>query len=130
MELLVHLFLLNVALAGVSGEVHNLVFSLLHMSDQGVILVYMISTAIGYAIAFVMNRKISFKADSNVVLSVTLYIIMVICTIFANELIGDHINTNIIHGMGPSDRKHQIASASRKDAGYLVLIGGARSSTE
>ena len=97
MELLVHLFLLNVALAGVSGEVHNRVFSLLHMSDQGVILVYMISTAIGYAIAFVMNRKISFKADSNVVLSVTLYIIMVLCTIFANELIGDHVNTNIIH---------------------------------
>ena len=110
-ELLVHLFLLNVALAGVSGEVHNPVFSLLHMSDQRVILAYMISTAIGYAIAFVMNRKISFKADSNVALSITLYIIMVICTIFANGWIGDHLNTLFIHMNPAMDAASNTTSA-------------------
>ena len=50
-ELLAHLLLLNVILTGVSGEVHSRIFEFLHMSDQRIILAYMISTAIGYAIA-------------------------------------------------------------------------------
>jgi putative flippase GtrA len=57
----------------------------------------MISTAIGYAIAFIMNRKISFRADANVALSVFLYVLMVIFTIFANGWIGDNINTLFMH---------------------------------
>lgn len=100
-ELAAHLLLLEVILAGVSGEVHNPVFAFLHMSDRRVILAYMISTAIGYAIAFVMNRKISFKADANVALSIFLYVLMVIATIFANGWIGDNINSLFIH-MNPA----------------------------
>ena len=96
-ELLAHLLLLNVILAGVSGEVHSRIFEFLHMSDQRIILAYMISTVIGYAIAFIMNRKISFRADANVALSVFLYVLMVIFTIFANGWIGDNINTLFMH---------------------------------
>ena len=36
---------------------------------------YFISAVIGYAAAYVMNRKLTFKADANPVLSTILYII-------------------------------------------------------
>ncbi|MCL2107413.1 MAG: hypothetical protein FWH26_10215 [Oscillospiraceae bacterium] len=49
---------------------------------------YMISTAIGYAIAFVINRKATFHADQNVALSTFFYVLFVILTIFLNGLIG------------------------------------------
>ena len=49
---------------------------------------YMISTAVGYTIAFIVNRKATFHADSNIALSTFLYIIMVIFTIFMNGMIG------------------------------------------
>ena len=52
-----------------------------------VIYAYMISTTIGYACAFILNRKVSFYADSNVALSTFLYILMVIFTIFVNSLV-------------------------------------------
>ena len=54
----------------------------------GVFYAYVISTTIGYIIAFILNRKTTFKADSNVVLSTILYIIMVIFTIIATAWIG------------------------------------------
>ena len=54
---------------------------------------YMISTAVGYAIAFVLNRKVTFHADSNVALSTFLYILLVILTIFMNGLIGPSLST-------------------------------------
>lgn len=95
-ELLVHILLLNVIFKSMSGELHSKAFEFLHMTDKKVILAYMISTTVGYTIAFIMNRKISFKADSNVALSIFLYIIMVIFTIFANGWIGDNINSLFI----------------------------------
>lgn len=54
----------------------------------GIFYAYVISTTIGYIIAFILNRKTTFKADSNVVLSTILYIIMVIFTIIATAWIG------------------------------------------
>ena len=54
----------------------------------GIFYSYVISTTIGYIIAFILNRKTTFKADSNVVLSTVLYIIMVIFTIIATAWIG------------------------------------------
>ncbi|MBR2590590.1 MAG: GtrA family protein [Clostridia bacterium] len=54
----------------------------------GIFYAYVISTTIGYIIAFILNRKTTFKADSNVVLSTILYIIMVIFTIVATAWIG------------------------------------------
>ena len=55
---------------------------------KGYFYAYIISTTIGYIIAFILNRKTTFKADSNVVLSTVLYIIMVIFTIIATAWMG------------------------------------------
>lgn len=48
---------------------------------------YLISSTIGYACAFVLNRKATFHADSNVALSTFLYIVMVVFTILVNGLV-------------------------------------------
>ena len=67
----------------------NAVLNLLKLTQgKGYLYAYIISTAIGYAIAFVLNRKTTFKADSNVALSTTLYVLMVVFTIFATAYLG------------------------------------------
>ncbi|MBQ7595242.1 MAG: GtrA family protein, partial [Clostridia bacterium] len=52
---------------------------------------YVISTTVGYVIAFILNRKTTFKADSNVALSTFLYVLMVIFTIFATAWLGTQL---------------------------------------
>lgn len=49
---------------------------------------YYCSTFVGYAVAFVLNRKITFHADANPIVSTVLYVIMVIFTIWAKGIIG------------------------------------------
>ena len=67
----------------------NAVLNLLKLTQgKGYLYAYIISTTIGYAIAFVLNRKTTFKADSNVALSPTLYVLMVVFTIFATAYLG------------------------------------------
>lgn len=67
----------------------NAILNLLKLTQgKGYLYAYIISTTIGYAIAFVLNRKTTFKADSNVALSTTLYILMVVFTIFATAYLG------------------------------------------
>ena len=55
---------------------------------MGYFYAYVISTTIGYIIAFILNRKTTFKADSNVLVSTILYIIMVIFTIGMTAYLG------------------------------------------
>ena len=59
----------------------NQVLSFLGIEYKGYMYSYFISAVIGYAAAYVMNRKLTFKADANPVLSTILYTIMVVCTI-------------------------------------------------
>ena len=67
----------------------NAVLNLLKLTQgKGYLYAYIISTTICYAIAFVLNRKTTFKADSNVALSTTLYVLMVVFTIFATAYLG------------------------------------------
>lgn len=67
----------------------NAVLNLLKLTQgKGYLYAYIISTTIGYAIAFVLNRKTTFYADSNVALSTTLYVLMVVFTIFATAYLG------------------------------------------
>lgn len=91
-ELLVNMLCVSVIFVGVTGTASNgamaYITNLLKLDNMGVFYSYMISTTVGYTIAFIINRKTTFKADSNVALSVTLYVIMVIFTIFANAFIG------------------------------------------
>ena len=50
-------------------------------------------TFVGYAVAFVLNRKITFHADANPFVSTILYIIMVIFTIWAKGIIGPWLSS-------------------------------------
>ncbi len=86
-ELAVHFILEKWVFASLMGVAIGGIFEKLGYGDKGSMYSYLISTTIGYAIAFVLNRKVSFKADSNVALSIFLYIIMVIFTIFMNSFV-------------------------------------------
>ena len=48
---------------------------------------FLISTAVGYTCAFILNRKATFHANSNIALSTFLYVLMVIFTIFMGTLL-------------------------------------------
>lgn len=71
------------------------VLAFLGVEYKGDMYSYFISTVVGYAIAFVMNRKITFKADANPLLSTVLYAIMVACTIIFNTWFGAFLGTLI-----------------------------------
>lgn len=73
----------------------NAVLSFLGIEYKGYMYSYFISAVIGYAAAYVMNRKLTFKADANPVLSTVLYTIMVICTITFNTWFGSFLGTLI-----------------------------------
>lgn len=93
-ELVVHMILLNTAFAALTDEpITNSALNMIGITSRGYLYTYLISTTIGYAIAFILNRKITFKADVNPTLSMILYVIMVIFTIFANGWIGSAMTT-------------------------------------
>jgi len=63
-----------------------------------VIYAYMISTAVGYAVAFILNRKATFHADANLALSTFLYVLMVCAIIYFNGVSGPFIS-NLVGGL-------------------------------
>ena len=64
-ELAVHMLLLNTAFAVLTAEpVTAHFFNLIGITSKGYLYTYMISTTVGYTIAFILNRKITFKADA------------------------------------------------------------------
>ena len=91
-ELAVHMLLLNTAFAALTAEPVTAHFlNLIGITSKGYLYTYMISTTVGYTIAFILNRKITFKADANPAVSMALYAVMVLFTIFCERLdrIGD-----------------------------------------
>jgi putative flippase GtrA len=93
--------------AGVSRLPHFFFFDALAKSTQlregytlaMVVYAFMVSTAVGYAVGFFINRKSTFHADSNIALSTFLYVLLVIFTIFANSLVGPAIE-GFLPGLG------------------------------
>ncbi|MCD7826987.1 MAG: GtrA family protein [Clostridiales bacterium] len=83
LQLLVDLFCLYVVFASMKDQaVENEFLVWLGVGDQmAAAYSYFISAVVGYAAAFIMNRKMTFKADSNPVLSMILYVLMVVFTI-------------------------------------------------
>ena len=71
----------------------NAVLHFLGIQYKGYMYSYAISAVIGYAAAYVMNRKLTFQADANPVLSTILYTIMVVCTIAFNTWFGAYLGT-------------------------------------
>ena len=93
-ELIVHMVFLNTVFAALTSvAITNPTLNMIGITSKGYLYTYLISTTVGYAIAFVLNRKITFKADANPALSMVLYILMVIFTIFANGWIGSAMTT-------------------------------------
>ncbi|MCC8072952.1 MAG: Cof-type HAD-IIB family hydrolase [Clostridiales bacterium] len=64
------------------------ILNFLGISYKGYLYSYAISAIIGYAAAYIMNRKLTFKADADPVLSTIIYTVMVICTIIFNTWFG------------------------------------------
>lgn len=62
---------------------------------KGYLYSYAISATIGYAAAYVMNRKLTFQADNNPVFSTVVYVIMVAGTILFNTWFGAYLGTII-----------------------------------
>ena len=69
--------------------------SLLGIRYKGYLYSYAISATIGYAAAYVMNRKLTFQADNNPVFSTVVYVIMVVGTILFNTWFGAYLGTII-----------------------------------
>lgn len=80
------------SLRGVPVE-NSPVLEFLGIEYKGYLYSYLISAIIGYAAAFLMNRKLTFKADANPLVSSILYAIMVICTITFNTWFGAFLGT-------------------------------------
>ncbi|MCL2512485.1 MAG: hypothetical protein FWF08_01170 [Oscillospiraceae bacterium] len=63
-------------------------FLFLEYDGRGYAYAFFISTTVGYAIGFILNRKITFAANANPVMSVVIYAIMTVFTIFAAAWMG------------------------------------------
>ena len=73
----------------------NAVLFFLGIEYKGYMLSYFLSAVVGYTASFIMNRKLTFKADSNIFISTLLYIIMVVATIAFNTWFGAFLGTLI-----------------------------------
>ena len=73
----------------------NAVMNFLGIEYVGYLYSYAISAIIGYAAAYIMNRKLTFKADANPVLSTIIYAVMVVFTIAFNTWFGAFLGTLI-----------------------------------
>ncbi len=71
----------------------NAVLNFLGIEYKGYLYSYAISAIIGYAAAYIMNRKLTFKADANPVLSTIIYAVMVVFTIAFNTWFGAFLGT-------------------------------------
>lgn len=97
LELGVYMLLLEVVFVSISTTpIHNSFLEWLGIKYQGYMWSYFISTIIGYGAAFIMNRKLTFKADGNQARSITIYTIMVVCTILINTWLGSVLSAFMI----------------------------------
>lgn len=88
-ELVVHMLLLGTVFNSLCEvAITNSTLNMIGIQSKGYLFAYLISTTVGYLIAFILNRKITFKADANPTVSIILYFIMVVLTILANGWIG------------------------------------------
>lgn len=85
-ELIIYYVLQGVVFKDLNTEPFK--FLIFEYQGIGYMWAFLISTTIGYLIAFVLNRKVTFQADANPVMSMFLYVLMVIFTIFATTWMG------------------------------------------
>ena len=109
-ELIVHMLLLKYVFVSLQGvPVTNAVLLYIKVSDIGYMYAYLISATLGYSIAFVLNRKLTFKADSNPVVSAFFAVLLMIFNIFACTWIG-----SVLSGIAVSYQWGSIGDAVTK----------------
>ncbi len=71
------------------------ILAFLGIKYKGYMYAYFTSTTIGYIASYIMNRKLTFKSNSNLLLSTTLFAIMVVVTIAFSTWFGAYLGTVI-----------------------------------
>jgi putative flippase GtrA len=101
-ELLVYMLLLKFVFASLNEvPITNAALNFIGVKYAGYMYSYLISSTVGYTIAFILNRKITFKADSNPAVSAAFAVILVIFNIFASAWIGSVLsNISVAHHWG------------------------------
>lgn len=74
---------------------NSALLSLLGIKYKGYLYAYLISTTIGYVVAYLINRKITFKSDINPIYSGVLYFILAVTNILISSYIGGVFNSII-----------------------------------
>lgn len=95
LELAVFMFLQYVVFKSLNAVpvTDNAFLAFLGIEYKGYMYSYAISAIIGYAVAYIMNRKLTFKADANPVFSTIIYALMVFLTIIFNTWFGAFLGT-------------------------------------
>ena len=73
----------------------NPVLSFLGIRYKGYMYAYFLSTTLSYIASYIMNRKLTFKSNSNLLTSTVLFAIMVILTIMFSTWFGAYLGTLI-----------------------------------
>ena len=73
----------------------NPVLSFLGIRYKGYMYAYFLSTTLSYIASYIMNRKLTFKSNSNLLKSTVLFAIMVIVTIMFSTWFGAYLGTLI-----------------------------------
>ena len=73
----------------------NAVLDFLGIKYKGYMYAYFISTTLSYIASYIMNRKLTFKSNSNLLLSTVLFAIMVVVTIAFSTWFGAFLGTLI-----------------------------------
>jgi len=101
---------LGVANLGIFTFMRSIIAPVEGYEQATVVYAFMLSTAVGYTIAFILNRKATFHADSNVALSTFLYVLLVIFVIFSNGLIVGPFVFNLIERLHMSPTLSEVLS--------------------
>ena len=80
----------------IEGSLATVLNALQLSQGLGAFYTFLISITIGYIIAYILNRKVTFKSATNLALSTFLYALMVIFTIIAGAWIGTWL-TNLLY---------------------------------
>ena len=73
----------------------NPILRFLGIKYVGYMYAYFTSTTLSYMVSYIMNRKLTFKSNSNLLLSTVLFAIMVIVTIAFSTWFGAYLGTLI-----------------------------------
>lgn len=90
LDILTYLFLLYFVFAEYNSTElkENALLSLLGIRYKGYLYSYLISTAVGYVAAYIINRKITFRSDVSVAYSSVMYFILAVFNILVSSYIG------------------------------------------